>query len=114
MIVFEGIFALWDKRVNALMDLRLFVDTDDDVRLARRRALFYFTLLFILILSAVQRDIAERGRDLTGVLDQYERFVKPSFERYVHPTIKNADIIVPRGADNTGTNVLMALSVRKT
>jgi uridine kinase len=52
----------------------------------------------------VKRDIAERGRDLTGVLKQYTRFVKPSFDDYIRPTVRHADIIIPRGADNTGTS----------
>lgn len=84
VIIFEGIFALWDPRIVELMDLKIFVDTDDDIRLARR----------------LKRDIAERGRDLHGVLQQYNKFVKPSFDEYIRPTMRNADVIVPRGADN--------------
>ena len=63
------------------MDLKVFVDTDSDVRLARR----------------MYRDISERGRDLEGVLKQYNKFVKPAFEHYIAPTMQCADIIVPRG-----------------
>ena len=63
------------------MDMKIFVDTDSDVRLARR----------------LQRDIAERGRELEGVLKQYNKFVKPAFEHYIEPTMSCADIIVPRG-----------------
>ena len=62
----------------------MFVDTDSDIRLARR----------------LRRDISMRGRDLEGVLKQYTRFVKPSFEHYIAPLMAHADIIVPRGGDN--------------
>ncbi|KAI8818539.1 uridine-cytidine kinase 1-like 1 [Fimicolochytrium jonesii] len=84
IVVFEGIFALYDKAVRDLMDLKIFVDTDADVRLARR----------------LKRDIAERGRDVRGVLSQYQRFVKPAFDEHIYPTMKYADIIIPRGLDN--------------
>ena len=63
------------------MDMKVFVDTDSDIRLARR----------------LKRDISERGRALEGVLKQYNKFVKPSFEHYIEPTMSYADIIVPRG-----------------
>ena len=63
------------------MDMKIFVETDSDIRLARR----------------LTRDIAERGRDLEGVLKQYNKFVKPAFEHYIEPSMSNADIIVPRG-----------------
>ncbi|KAI9150924.1 Uridine kinase [Blastocladiella emersonii ATCC 22665] len=85
VVIFEGIFALYDKNVRDLMDLKVFVDTDSDVRLARR----------------LRRDIAERGRDAAGVLQQYHRFVKPAFDEFIYPTMKWADIIAPRGKDNT-------------
>lgn len=85
VVLFEGIFALYDKRVRDLMDLKLFVDTDADVRLSRR----------------LRRDIAERGRDVQGVLQQYSQFVKPAFDDFIYPTMKFADVIIPRGLDNT-------------
>lgn len=66
------------------MDLKVFVDTDSDIRLARR----------------LKRDITERNRELEGVLKQYSTFVKPSFEHYIEPTMTCADIIVPRGGEN--------------
>eukprot|EP00834_Sanchytrium_tribonematis_P001587 NODE_40_length_35084_cov_0.543519.p11 type:complete len:363 gc:universal NODE_40_length_35084_cov_0.543519:34152-33064(-) len=84
VIIFEGIFALYDAKIRSLMDLKLFVDTDADVCLARR----------------LKRDIVERGRDTIGVLTQYRRFVKPMFMQYVQPSMKFADIISPRGKDN--------------
>ena len=61
VILFEGILSLVNKELRDLMDLRIFVDTDSDIRLARR----------------LRRDIAERGRDLVGVLKQYNTYVKP-------------------------------------
>ena len=64
--------------------MKVFVDTDSDIRLARR----------------LRRDITSRGRDLEGVLKQYTRFVKPSFEHYIAPLMAYADIIVPRGGEN--------------
>lgn len=84
VVVFEGIFGLYDTAINELMDLKIFVDTDDDIRLVRR----------------LKRDISERGRDINGVLRQYHRFVKPMFDAHIRPTMRHADIIIPRGADN--------------
>ncbi|KNC81344.1 uridine-cytidine kinase-like 1 [Sphaeroforma arctica JP610] len=84
VILFEGIMAFHNPELRALMDMKIFVDTDSDIRLARR----------------LRRDIAERGRDLVGVLEQYSKFVKPSFDEFIYPTMKYADVVVPRGADN--------------
>lgn len=67
-----------------MMDMKVFIDTDPDERLARR----------------LRRDITERGRDLEGVIKQYNTFVKPAFEYYIAPSVKDADLIVPRGGDN--------------
>jgi uridine kinase len=75
VIIFEGLFVLHDSKIRKLFDLKLFVDCDADIRLSRR----------------LIRDINERGRDVQGVIDQYERFVKPSFDEYIFPTIKHAD-----------------------
>ncbi|KAG9068664.1 Uridine-cytidine kinase-like 1 [Linnemannia hyalina] len=84
VIIFEGIFGLYDKKVLEMMDLKVFVDTDVDICLARR----------------IKRDVAERGFDVTGVLTLYQRFVKPSYDTYVYPTKKNADVVIPRGLEN--------------
>ena len=81
LIIVEGIFGLLDKEINEWLDLKIFVQTDDDLRLARR----------------LKRDIIERGRTIEGVLKSYHRYVKPAFEEFVRPTMKYADIIVPRG-----------------
>ncbi|KAI3452493.1 hypothetical protein Pfo_009157 [Paulownia fortunei] len=84
VIILEGILVLHDSRVRDLMNMKIFVDTDSDLRLARR----------------IQRDTIERGRNVENVLDQYAKFVKPSFEEFILPSKKHADVIIPRGADN--------------
>lgn len=84
VIIFEGIFTLFNPQVRKLFNLTIFVDTDSDIRLARR----------------LKRDVAERSRDVIGVLKQYISFVKPSFDLYVKQTMKYANIILPRGLDN--------------
>uniref|UniRef100_A0A8C6ZJA9 uridine/cytidine kinase n=1 Tax=Nothoprocta perdicaria TaxID=30464 RepID=A0A8C6ZJA9_NOTPE len=81
VIVFEGILAFANKELLKLLDMKVFVDTDSDIRLVRR----------------LQRDIMERGRDIVGVIKQYHKFVKPAFEQYIEPTVQLADIVVPRG-----------------
>ena len=90
VIVVEGIFALYDDEVNGMLDLRLFVETDADVRILRR----------------IQRDVVERDRDLEGVIDQYLSTVKPMHEQFIEPTKKNADIIIPEGANSVAVTLL--------
>ncbi|ELK04441.1 Uridine-cytidine kinase-like 1 [Pteropus alecto] len=85
VIIFEGIMAFADKTLLELLDMKIFVDTDSDIRLVRR----------------LRRDISERGRDIAGVIKQYNKFVKPAFEQYIQPTMRLADIVVPRGSGNT-------------
>uniref|UniRef100_A0A7M4E925 Uridine-cytidine kinase n=1 Tax=Crocodylus porosus TaxID=8502 RepID=A0A7M4E925_CROPO len=85
VIVFEGILAFANKELLKLLDMKVFVDTDSDIRLVRR----------------LQRDIMERGRDIVGVIKQYNKFVKPAFEQYIEPTVQVADIVVPRGGENS-------------
>ncbi|XP_047978870.1 uridine/cytidine kinase UKL1, chloroplastic-like [Salvia hispanica] len=84
VIILEGILVFHDQRVRNLMNMKIFVDTDADVRLARR----------------IRRDIVERGRDINSVLEQYAKFVKPAFDDFVLPSKKYADVIIPRGGDN--------------
>lgn len=84
IIVLEGIYTLYDRRLLDLMDLKIYVDADLDVCLARR----------------LSRDIVYRGRDLDGCLEQWERFVKPNAERYLKPKMKDAGAIVPSLTDN--------------
>ncbi|XP_067564896.1 uridine-cytidine kinase-like 1 isoform X5 [Pseudorca crassidens] len=85
VIIFEGIMAFADKTLLELLDMKIFVDTDSDIRLVRR----------------LRRDISERGRDIEGVIKQYNKFVKPAFDQYIQPTMRVADIVVPRGSGNT-------------
>ncbi|KAM8775706.1 uridine-cytidine kinase-like 1 isoform 2-T2 [Rhynchonycteris naso] len=85
VIIFEGIMAFADKTLLELLDMKIFVDTDSDIRLVRR----------------LRRDISERGRDIAGVIKQYNKFVKPAFDQYIQPTMRLADIVVPRGSGNT-------------
>jgi len=85
VILVEGILVFYYPTLRNLFNMKLFVDTDADSRLARR----------------VLRDIEERGRDLEHVLHQYTTLVKPAFEEFCLPTKKYADVIVPRGAENT-------------
>ncbi|EGG21789.1 uridine kinase [Cavenderia fasciculata] len=96
VIIFEGILSLYTQEIRDQMDIKIFVDTDSDTRLSRR----------------VLRDIAERGRNLEGVLYQYEKFVKPSFDEYILPTKKYADVIIPRGADNVVAIDLIVRHIR--
>ena len=82
VIVFEGIMSFCDEYLRDIMDVKVFVDTESDIRLARR----------------LMRDISQRGRQLNDVLNQYDRFVKPAYDKYIAPTLNNADIVVPRGS----------------
>ena len=78
-----------------MYDLQIYVDVDADVRLARR----------------IRRDMESRGRDLAGILQQYERFVKPATEQFVLPTKQYADIVVPRGVENTVAIDIVSLHI---
>jgi len=95
VVIFEGILALYDERLRSLFDLKVFVDAEADIRLARR----------------IRRDMESRGRDLAGILAQYENFVKPSFDTFIHPTKRHADIVVPRGGDNAVAIDLLAAHI---
>ena len=72
IILFEGIFALLDKEIRDIMDLKIFVDTDADIRLLRR----------------IKRDIVDRGREIEGVLKSYNRFVRHSYIDFIKPVSK--------------------------
>ena len=84
VIIFEGILAFHMENIRNILDMKVFVETDSDVRLARR----------------LKRDISNRGRDIHGVMQQYENHVKPAYDRFIAPTMTYADIIVPRGGEN--------------
>uniref|UniRef100_A0A8C2XL32 uridine/cytidine kinase n=1 Tax=Cyclopterus lumpus TaxID=8103 RepID=A0A8C2XL32_CYCLU len=77
-------FTTHGRQKEWLLDMKIFVDTDSDIRLVRR----------------LRRDISGRGRDIEGVIKQYNKFVKPAFEQYIEPTMRLADIVVPRGGCN--------------
>ncbi len=81
LIVLDGLFALWDPRIRGLMDLKVYVEADADVRFIRR----------------LRRDVLERGRTIDSVIDQYLKTVRPMYQLYVEPTRAYADIVV----DNT-------------
>lgn len=84
VILLDGILIFTEKELRNLMDIKLYVDTDDDIRLLRR----------------IQRDIVERDRKLENVLTQYEQHVRPMHLEFVEPTKRYADIIIPRGGEN--------------
>lgn len=84
VVIIEGILSLYDKKLLDLIDCKIFVDTDMDLCYSRR----------------LLRDIVHRGRDLEGVIKQWDTFVKPNAVSYVLPTMNNADVIIPRGSDN--------------
>ena len=84
VIIVEGILIFEDKQLRDLMDIKIFVDTDADVRLCRR----------------IRRDVRERGRTLESVIEQYQATVKPMHEKYVEPSKRYAHIVVPEGGKN--------------
>lgn len=84
VILVEGILIYYPEELRKLMDIKIFVDTDADVRILRR----------------IIRDIQERGRSLESVVNQYLNTVKPMHEAFVEPTKKYADIIIPEGGEN--------------
>ena len=91
VIIIEGIMALHYKKLRDMMDLKIFVDTDADVRLIRN----------------IRRDVVERGRTVAMVLDRYEKVLKPMHEQFIEPTKKFADLIIPSGGENkTGIHIL--------
>ena len=98
VIVIEGILVLHMKRIRELCDMKVFVDTDDDVRLARR----------------IKRDVSVRGREVSGVIEQYTRFVKPAFDNFVAPSRKHADVVIPwaKGDNMVAVDLIVQVSHR--
>ena len=84
IIIVDGILIFENKELSQLMDIKIFVDTDSDIRFIRR----------------LLRDVSERGRTIDSVITQYCNTVKPMHEQFVEPTKKYADVIVPRGGMN--------------
>lgn len=91
VLIVEGILVLENEQLRNLMDIKVFVDTDDDVRILRR----------------IRRDIEERGRTLDSVITQYMDAVKPMYHQFIEPTKRYADVIIPEGVSNTvGVDIL--------
>ena len=96
VIIIEGILIFSDKELRDLMDIKVFVDTDDDIRIIRR----------------IKRDMAERDRSLDSIIDMYTSIVKPMHEQFIEPTKKFADIIIPEGGSNNVAIDLMTTKIR--
>ncbi|MFB7138632.1 MULTISPECIES: uridine kinase [unclassified Bacillus (in: firmicutes)] len=96
VIILEGILVLEDERLRDLMDIKIFVDTDADLRILRR----------------IQRDIKERGRTVDSVVDQYVNVVRPMHNQFCEPSKKFADIIIPEGGQNFVAIDLMATKIQ--
>ncbi len=84
VIILEGILILEDKRLRDLMDIKIYVDTADDLRIIRR----------------IERDMKERGRSLESIIDQYLSVVREMHEQFIEPSKKYADVIIPEGGHN--------------
>ena len=97
VIIVEGILIFENQPLRDLMDIRIFVDTDADVRLCRR----------------IKRDVNKRGRTLESVLQQYQETVKPMHEKYVEPSKKYADVVVPEGGKNLVALDLIMLRIQR-
>ena len=85
VIILEGIMALVDPSIRAILDMKVFVDADSDERLIR----------------VLRRDVVERGRTVEDLIDRYQRIIKPMHELHIEPTKQYADIIVPQGGSNS-------------
>ena len=97
VIIVEGILIFENEPLRNLMDIRIFVDTDADVRLCRR----------------IKRDVNKRGRTLESVLTQYQETVKPMHEKYVEPSKRFADIVVPEGGKNLVALDMIMLRIQR-
>ncbi len=97
VIVVEGILVLWERRLRERFDLKIFVDTPADLRLIRR----------------LRRDVAERGRTTDSILDQYLETVRPSHERFIEPSKRYADVIIPEGGMNRPAIEVLLARVRE-
>lgn len=98
LIIFEGIMIYTDKRVRDLIDLKIFVDTPDDIRFIRR----------------LTRDIKERGRTVDSVIEQYLNVVRPGHFEFIEPTKSYADIIIPEGGHNENALSVLLSFIRET
>ncbi|KEZ51802.1 uridine kinase [Metabacillus indicus] len=96
VIILEGILVLEDERLRNLMDIKLYVDTDADIRIIRR----------------MLRDIKERGRTIDSVIEQYVSVVRPMHNQFIEPTKRYADIIIPEGGQNHVAIDLMVTKIQ--
>ncbi|WP_408020094.1 uridine kinase [Sporosarcina obsidiansis] len=96
VIILEGILILEDERLRELMDIKLFVDTDADIRIIRR----------------LLRDINDRGRTVDSVIHQYLSVVRPMHNQFIEPTKKYANIIIPEGGENAVAIDLMVTKIK--
>lgn len=96
VIIVEGILILEDERLRDMMDIKLFVDTDADIRIIRR----------------LVRDIQDRGRSIESVIEQYTSVVRPMHLQFIEPTKRYADIVVPEGGQNRVAIDLMVTKIR--
>ena len=98
VIIVEGILILQNAQLRNLMDIKVFVDADNDDRLMR----------------VIQRDLVERGRSVNKVLERYEKTVKPMHLKFIEPTKRYADVIIPQGGDNeVGIDLITTLIEKK-
>jgi uridine kinase len=98
LVIFEGIMIYTDKRVRDLVDLKIYVDTPDDIRFIRR----------------LSRDIKERGRTIDSVIEQYLNVVRPGHFEFIEPTKAYADIIIPEGGQNENALSVLLSFIRET
>lgn len=98
VIIFEGIMVFYEKTIRDLMDLKIFVDTPDDIRFIRR----------------LQRDVNERGRTQDSVIKQYMDVVRPGHFEFIEPTKSYADIIIPEGGMNMNALQVLAAFIKET
>ena len=96
VIIIEGIFALENEVLRNLMDVKLYVDTDSDIRILRR----------------MQRDIEKRGRTMDSVINQYLTVVRPMHLQFIEPTKRFSDIIIPEGGENNVAIDLITTKIR--
>ncbi len=97
IVIVEGILIFADPRLLEQMDIKVFVDTPDDIRFIRR----------------LRRDIAERGRTLESVIEQYETTVRPMHMQFVEPSKRHADVIIPEGGHNLVSIDLLSGKIRE-
>ena len=96
VIILEGILTLYDPQIRNLMDIKVYVDADDDIRLIRR----------------LKRDMRERGRSLDSIIKQYLATVRPMFHQFIEPTKRYADVIIPEGGRNQVAIDLLTTKIR--